>query len=152
MKETLRTSMVGMGITGKYLKPGTETTRLYPEEPPLVFERTRGRMDVAVDKCIACNLCAKACPVACITLESEAKLQGKGKRPARFEIKFSRCMFCGLCVEACPTAAIFHTGKSDFSAYRLQDLDSDLGGGFYTDEERRLAAMETAAPPLASPG
>ncbi|NOY53714.1 MAG: NADH-quinone oxidoreductase subunit I [Deltaproteobacteria bacterium] len=136
--KTLRTSLTGMRITARYFKPGTEVTREYPEVPPLSFERTRGRMDVAMDRCTACTLCAKACPVECITIETEKKREGKGRRAARFVIDFSRCMFCGLCVEACPTKAIRHTGKCDFSSYLREDLVEDFGMGFYTEEEKTI--------------
>ena len=136
---TLRTSLTGMWITGRYFKPGTEVTREYPEVPALAFERTRGRMNVTMEKCTACTLCARACPVECITIETEKRLEGKGRRAARFVIDYSRCMFCGLCVEACPTQAIRHTGKCDFSSYDLEELVHDFGVGFYTDEEKEKA-------------
>jgi NADH-quinone oxidoreductase subunit I len=139
IKDAIRTTLTGMRITGKYFRPGTETTRLYPEEPVLVFERTRGRMDVSMEKCIACMLCAKACPCECITIETEKKLEGKGKRAAVFRIDFSRCMFCGLCVESCPTQAIFHTSKCDFSSYDREELIAHFGVGFYTEEEKQKA-------------
>ncbi len=140
LKDTLCTSFAGMRITGRYLRPGTEVTRLYPEAPAVVFDRTRGRLNVDMDKCTACTLCAKACPVQCIDITGEKKLQGKGKRAARFIIDFSRCMFCGLCVEACHFAAIRHTGKCDFSSYVREDLIVDFGTGFY--------AQDDVSPPL----
>lgn len=133
LKDTLCTSFAGMRITGRYLRPGTEVTRLYPEVPAVVFDRTRGRMDVDMDKCTACTLCAKACPIQCIDIAGEKKLQGKGKRAARFVIDFSRCMFCGLCVEACLFAAIRHTGKCDFSSYVREELIVDFGLGYQTE-------------------
>ena len=142
LRDALRTSMTGMRITGRYFRPGTEVTRQYPDEPPLVFERTRGRLDVSMDRCTACLLCAKTCPADCITLETERKLEGKGRRAAVFTVDMSRCLFCGLCVEACPTGAIFHTGKCDFSAYTLEELIVDFGTGHYTEEEKRLAAKQ----------
>lgn len=140
IKDAIRTTLVGMRITGKYFRPGSEVTRLYPEEPCLVFARTRGRMDVSLERCIGCMLCAKTCPVECITIETEKKCEGKGKRAAVFSINFARCMFCGLCVEACPTDAIRHTGKCDFSSYAQQDLIMEFGAGFYTEEEKKAAA------------
>jgi NADH-quinone oxidoreductase subunit I len=127
--KAVRTTLTGMGITGKYFMPGTEVTRLYPEEPSVVFDRTRGRMNVSMATCIGCKLCARTCPIECISIETEKKLEGKGKRAALFRIDFSRCMFCGLCVEACPTRAIVHTGECEFSSYLLDDLMIDFGAG-----------------------
>lgn len=150
VKDGIWTSLVGLRITGKYFKPGTEVTREYPEVPQLVFERTRGRLDIAKEKCIACLLCARACPVECITIETESKLEGRGKRPALFKIDFTRCMFCGLCVEACKSEAIFHTGICDFSSYTREDLIVDFGLGFYTDEEKQAAEERKQAAAEAS--
>ncbi|PIS37250.1 MAG: NADH-quinone oxidoreductase subunit I [Nitrospirae bacterium CG08_land_8_20_14_0_20_52_24] len=137
LKDTLLTSLAGMRITGRYLRPGTEVTHLYPETPAVAFERTRGRLNVDMDRCTACTLCAKACPIQCIDIVTERKIQGKGKRAARFVIDFSRCMFCGLCVEACSFSAIRHTGKCDFSSYVREELIVDFGLGFYTNEEKK---------------
>ncbi len=140
--EIIRTSLIGMKITGRYLKPGTEVTREYPETPVLTFERTRGRMNVTLEKCTACTLCAKTCPVECITIETEKKLEGKGKRAVRFVIDFSRCMFCGLCVEACPTRALHHTRKCDFSSFEREALVEDFGLGFYSGGEEAEAQRD----------
>ena len=44
------------------------------------------------EKCKGCGLCAKACPVECIS--------GERKKP--FFIDQSRCTRCGTCVDVCP--------------------------------------------------
>jgi len=57
--------------------------------------------------CVACMLCASACPSSCINIVAEeAPDPAIEKRPAVYEIDLSRCVFCGLCVEACPVDAI----------------------------------------------
>ena len=67
------------------------------------------------DKCIACDMCAAACPVDCIYIESIGK--GKNAQMTRYEIDYNRCMFCALCVEPCPTSCI-HMGQTyDLSRY-----------------------------------
>lgn len=48
------------------------------------------------DRCRACGICAKKCPVNCIT--------GKPKTP--YVIDQSQCIKCGTCLEACPFEAI----------------------------------------------
>ena len=48
------------------------------------------------DKCKACGICAKKCPVNCIS--------GKPKTP--YEIDQDQCIKCGTCMEACPFGAI----------------------------------------------
>lgn len=110
----IKTTLVGMGITGKYLfkKP---VTMQYPDEKPEVPEGYRGLHIYEVEKCIACNMCVNACPVDCISLASVGK--GKTAKITQYEIDYNRCIFCGLCVEACPTSCL-HMGKSyDLSNY-----------------------------------
>ena len=85
-------------------------TILYPEEPVPVPPRFRGRIILSRDpdgdeRCVACNLCAVACPVGCISLQKAEREDGRWY-PEFFRINFSRCIFCGLCEEACPTTAI----------------------------------------------
>ncbi len=86
----------------------------YPEEfRPLQgagLERSRHRLKKRPDgkpKCVACYLCATACPAYCIHIEAgEYPEDPIEKYPVRFDIDLSRCVFCGLCVEACPEDAI----------------------------------------------
>ena len=58
-------------------------------------------------RCVACYMCATACPAQCIYIEaSEYDEQAIEKFPIRFEIDELRCIVCGFCVEACPKDAI----------------------------------------------
>ena len=87
---------------------------------------------------MACNLCAVACPVGCISLQKSEREDGRWY-PEFFRINFSRCIFCGLCEEACPTTAIQLTPDFEMGEYRRQDLvyeKEDLlisGPGKYPD-------------------
>lgn len=79
-------------------------TRMYPEEPVYLPPRYRGRIVLTRDpdgaeRCVACNLCAVACPVGCISLQKAETVDGRWY-PEFFRINFSRCIFCGLCEEA----------------------------------------------------
>lgn len=101
-------------------------TILYPEEPVPVPPRFRGRIVLTRDpdgdeRCVACNLCAVACPVACISLQKAEREDGRWY-PEFFRINFSRCIFCGLCEEACPTTAIQMTPDFELGEYVRQDL------------------------------
>ncbi|MBU2254033.1 MAG: NADH-quinone oxidoreductase subunit NuoI, partial [Gammaproteobacteria bacterium] len=82
-------------------------TLQYPEEAVYLPPRYRGRIVLTRDpdgeeRCVACNLCAVACPVGCISLQKAETEDGRWY-PDFFRINFSRCIFCGLCEEACPT-------------------------------------------------
>lgn len=98
----------------------------YPEEKPYLAPRYRGRIILSRDpdggeRCVACYLCAVACPVDCIALQ--ATEDGGGRRyPEFFRINFSRCIFCGYCEDACPTYAIQLTPDFEMGEYHRQNL------------------------------
>jgi NADH-quinone oxidoreductase subunit I len=105
----------------------------YPEQRPSIPPRWRGRIILSRDpdggeRCVACYLCAAACPVDCIALQATEDEHGR-RYPEFFRINFSRCIFCGFCEEACPTYAIqmtpdFEMGEYDRSklVYEREDL------------------------------
>ncbi len=98
----------------------------YPEERPSIPPRWRGRIILSRDpdgeeRCVACYLCAVACPVACISLQATEDEQGR-RYPEFFRINFSRCIFCGFCEEACPTNAIQLTTDFEMGEYKRKNL------------------------------
>lgn len=133
-------------------------TILYPEVPVPVPPRFRGRIILSRDpdgdeRCVACNLCAVACPVACISLQKAEREDGRWY-PEFFRINFSRCIFCGMCEEACPTTAIQMTPDFEMSEYVRQDLVYEKehllisGPGKYPDYNYyRVSGMAVADKP-----
>ncbi|MGB1262905.1 MAG: NADH-quinone oxidoreductase subunit NuoI [Cognaticolwellia sp.] len=98
----------------------------YPEQKPYLAPRYRGRIVLTRDpdgqeRCVACNLCAVACPVDCIALQQVIDDDGR-KRADFFRINFSRCILCGFCEEACPTYAIQLTPDVELAEYDRQNL------------------------------
>jgi NADH-quinone oxidoreductase subunit I len=98
----------------------------YPEEKSYVAARYRGRIVLTRDpdggeRCVACYLCAAACPVDCIALQATETPEGR-RYPSFFRINFSRCIFCGFCEDACPTYAIQLTPDYEMSEYRRKEL------------------------------
>lgn len=91
----------------------------YPEVKPAINERYRGEHRLTKDaeghmKCVACYMCATACPSQCIHIEAQAApadWDGRDKIPAKFEIDMLKCIYCGFCVEACPKEAIEMTNQ-----------------------------------------
>jgi NADH-quinone oxidoreductase subunit I len=133
----------GMSITfGEMFKP-TEVEN-YPDGPgpnrgAHLQDRFRGahvlqRDENGLEKCVACFLCAAACPSNCIYIEAaentEEKRISSAERYAKvYNIDYNRCIFCGYCVEACPTDAITHghgfelaTLNATNLVYRKEDM------------------------------
>ena len=98
----------------------------YPDEKPNIPPRWRGRIILSRDpdgeeRCVACYLCAAACPVDCIALQATEDEHGR-RYPEFFRINFSRCIFCGYCEEACPTDAIQLTPDFEMGEYDRKNL------------------------------
>jgi NADH-quinone oxidoreductase subunit I len=101
-------------------------TGLYPEVKPALPARWRGRIVLTRDpdggeRCVACYLCAAACPVDCIALQATQNEHNR-RYPAFFRINFSRCIFCGYCEEACPTYAIQLTPDFEMGEWKRENL------------------------------
>ncbi len=108
-------------------------TLQYPDVPARVARRYRGRHRLTKrndgsPKCVACFMCATACPDYCINIvggEREDKTETE-KYPIIYELDIARCCFCGLCVEACPEDAIrMDTGHVAFSDYNRESCVYD---------------------------
>ncbi len=77
-------------------------------------------------KCVACFLCATACPAHCIDiLASESPWPDREKYPQSFTIDELRCIFCGMCEEACPVDAIELTSLYDLSGKSREEMVFD---------------------------
>jgi NADH-quinone oxidoreductase subunit I len=131
--ESTKAIIQGMGVTLSYI-PKRKWTVEYPDEPITVQPRYRGQHLLHVDelgreKCVACFLCAAACPSECIYIVAKddprpaEKRIGVDERYAEvYNIDYGRCIFCGYCVEACPKDAITHGYNFELSVYNRADL------------------------------
>jgi len=108
-------------------------TLCYPEQKPKdITSRYRGvhrltkREDDTI-KCVACFMCATACPAECIFIEAVEREDGVDeKMPKKFSIDLLECVFCGGCVEACPCDAIrMDTGIFSFVKKKREDFVVD---------------------------
>jgi NADH-quinone oxidoreductase subunit I len=109
---------------------GTNTIQ-YPRQKLPIPEVGRYQLDVEMDDCIVCDLCAKICPVDCITIESIKATEAIGQTSdgttkrlyaAQFDIDMAKCMYCGLCTIVCPTECIVMTNQYDKSVFEINQL------------------------------
>ena len=121
--QTVRTILIGMRVTLKYCFAKTVTVQ-YPAVAPTLQPRYRGFHFYEIERCIACDMCARACPVDCIYIEKTGprkldKEQGValGGAITRYAIDYSKCLFCGLCTDPCPTDCIHMGNVHDLTAY-----------------------------------
>jgi NADH-quinone oxidoreductase subunit I len=112
----------GLGVTLKETLQPTIVEN-YPDGPgptrgAVLESRYRGahvlqRDENGLEKCVACFLCAAACPANCIYIEAAENdaahpISSADRYAKVYNIDYNRCIFCGYCVEACPTDAITH--------------------------------------------
>jgi len=124
--------MFGSGIAkglattfGHLFKP--KVTEEYPERPAFLAVGFRGLPRLVYDedpedlRCVACSICANACPVDVIHLETH---RGEDRKLVldRFDIEAGGCVFCGLCVEACPFEALTMMHGFELAAYNREQL------------------------------
>jgi NADH-quinone oxidoreductase subunit I len=154
----------GLRVTGRHaldsLLRGKVMTVQYPEEETPRSDNYRGVHRLNRDhegrvKCVACMLCATACPVHCIDIEgatAPADWPDREKYPASFVLDELRCIYCGMCEEACPVDAIELTKLYDISGLTREEMIFDktkLLSVF--DVTKDAEPMRTGNPPPSAP-
>nr|QHB78533.1 NADH dehydrogenase subunit I [Diplazium hastile] len=97
----------------------------YPYEKILSSERFRGRIHFEFDKCIACEVRVRVCPINLPIVDWILTKDIKKKRLRNYSIDFGVCIFCGNCVEYCPTNCLSMTEEYELSSYDRHELNHD---------------------------
>jgi NADH-quinone oxidoreductase subunit I len=122
----------GLTTTTKHLF-GPKVTVSYPETRPKIGNPLiyRGVHRLNKDaqgrvKCVACFLCATACPAHCIDIVGiESPWPDREKYPESFTIDELRCIYCGMCEEACTVDAIELTSLFDLTGRSREEMIFD---------------------------
>ena len=113
----------GLAVTLRHFvdnwpRKGKVLTKEYPEQRFPLSYRARGRHYLTRRSdgrlaCVACQMCAMACPANAIRIEIGeleepyyTDRQKIDRAPISFTIDQLACIYCGYCVEACPEDAI----------------------------------------------
>lgn len=121
-KLTFPQVLAGMTYTFKQMFRENVTVQ-YPEEKIVLGPEFRGRPVLVAEhgqeRCVACGLCARACPPLAISMQAAETQDLKERYPATFEIDMLRCIYCGMCEEVCPEEAIVMSEDYD-NVYRTR--------------------------------
>ena len=136
--------LTGMLITLKRFF-GRPNTVQYPDERlPMTARFRGGALTLDINRCIACGLCAMACPNQAIGLATTVD-ESKKKSLTSYIHHTGLCLYCNLCLEACPAKALTWDQNYEAACYLRQNLDVDC----LAVARRRLALPAAAEPALA---
>src|SRR5436190_8629353 len=110
-------------ILRQSLKTGVVTTS-YPQTPPEISRRARGKPEVAWTNWEDARPAAAICPTGAISYQDVS-----GQRIARLDL--AKCIFCGLCADVDP--AIRMTNVCECAARRRDDLIASASYRLKTD-------------------
>jgi ech hydrogenase subunit F len=91
--------MTGQTLRNLFTNPATY---MYPFKLREPFKNTRGKLNIELDKCIYCSMCARRCPTDAITVDRDKK---------SWQVDHLKCLYCGNCVDVCPKKCLFLANK-----------------------------------------
>jgi NADH-quinone oxidoreductase subunit I len=123
----------GLSTTVRHIVKPQVQTEQYPEQEPKLPPNYRGVHRLNRDsegrvRCVACYMCATACPAHCIDIvaaPAPKEWKDREKYPETFVIDELRCIYCGMCEEACPVDAIELTTLYDLTGLSREQMIFD---------------------------
>lgn len=110
-------------------------TTSYPFAPAQYPERMRGHVEIDIDACISCGLCARSCPPGAIAVDRAA---------GTWTIQRFDCIQCGNCANVCPKKCL-HIRPG----YTQPDIQKH--SETFTRPPKEAAPPKPAAAPAAKP-
>ena len=160
LRETVagfKSLLTGMRITAREAAKPSITVQ-YPHDTLKMADRFRGHVKLVLDpvtgksRCTSCNLCVRACPSDCLTVEGIKREGEKKKSVSEYTLDFTTCSLCGSCVEACPSDAIeyskdYNVVSQDRADFARMDLLKKLEAEakVWAEKNPELAAAAAAA-------
>ncbi len=160
LRETVagfKSLLTGMRITAREAAKPSITVQ-YPHVTLKMADRFRGHVKLVLDpvtgksRCTSCNLCVRACPSDCLTVEGIKREGEKKKSVSEYTLDFTTCSLCGSCVEACPSDAIeyskdYNVVSQDRADFARMDLLKKLEAEakVWAEKNPELAAAAAAA-------
>jgi NAD(P)H-quinone oxidoreductase subunit I len=114
----------GLSVTFDHMRRRPITVQ-YPYEKLIPSERFRGRIHFEFDKCIACEVCVRVCPINLPVVDWEFNKELKKKQLLHYSIDFGVCIFCANCIEYCPTNCLSATEEYELATYDRHELNYD---------------------------
>lgn len=110
----------------------------YPAEPYVYPDRSRGHIEIDIDKCISCGMCARSCPSNALAVD---------RKEGTWDINRFDCIACGYCVIKCPTKCLSMVpGYQEPGRKKFDDLHHRSKEAMAAEaEKRKQAALKAAA-------
>ena len=124
IKDAAKYLLQGFSVTLDHMGRRPVTVQ-YPYEKLIPSERYRGRIHYEFDKCIACEVCVRVCPINLPVVDWVMNKETKKKELRNYSIDFGACIFCGNCVEYCPTNCLSMTEEYELSVFDRHQLNYD---------------------------
>jgi len=124
IKDSATYMLQGLSVTLDHMGRRPVTVQ-YPYEKLIPSERYRGRIHYEFDKCIACEVCVRVCPINLPVVDWVMNKETKKKELRNYSIDFGACIFCGNCVEYCPTNCLSMTEEYELATFDRHNLNFD---------------------------
>ena len=124
IRDTAKYMLQGLQVTFDHMGRRPITIQ-YPYEKLIPSERYRGLIHFELDKCIACEVCVRVCPINLPVVDWVFNKEAKKKELRNYSIDFGACIFCGNCVEYCPTNCLSMTEEYELSVFDRHQLNYD---------------------------